>query len=79
MSQKLLQQSYDWLDARFNLTPLIEFMKHKQVPVHRHSVWYYMGGVTLFLFIVQVFTGILLLLYYQPGVDSAFERFSSAG
>jgi cytochrome b6 len=32
-----------------------------------------MGGVTLFLFIVQVFTGILLLFYYQPGVDSAYE------
>jgi cytochrome b6 len=32
-----------------------------------------MGGVTLFLFIVQLFTGILLLLYYRPGEDSAYE------
>jgi cytochrome b6 len=32
-----------------------------------------MGGVTLFLFIIQLFTGILLLFYYQPGVNSAFE------
>lgn len=48
-------------------------MRHKQVPVHRHTIWYYMGGVTLFLFIVQVFTGILLLLYYRPGADSAYE------
>lgn len=64
---------YTQLDERFNITPLIEFMKHKQVPVHRQSVWYYMGGVALFLFIIQVFTGILLLLYYQPGVDSSYE------
>jgi len=64
---------YRWLDKRFNLSPLIEFMRHKQVPVHRQSVWYYMGGVTLFLFIIQVFTGILLLFYYQPGVNSAYE------
>lgn len=64
---------YSWLDERFNLTPLIEFMRHKQVPVHRHSVWYYLGGVGLFLFIIQVCTGILLLLYYQPGADSAYE------
>lgn len=64
---------YSSLDERFNLTPLIDFMKHKQVPVHRQSVWYYMGGVALFLFIIQVFTGILLLLYYQPGIDSAYE------
>ncbi len=64
---------FNWIDERFNISPLIDFMKHKEVPVHKHSIWYYMGGVTLFLFIVQVLTGILLLLYYQPGVDSAYE------
>jgi quinol-cytochrome oxidoreductase complex cytochrome b subunit len=69
----MIRRFYKWLDERFHLTPLIEFMRHKQVPVHKHSIWYYMGGVTLFLFIIQVFTGILLLLYYQPGVDSGYE------
>ncbi len=69
----MVRQFYKWLDERFYLTPLIEFMRHKKVPVHRHSIWYYMGGVALFLFIIQVFTGILLLLYYQPGVDSGYE------
>ncbi len=48
-------------------------MSHKTVPVHKHSIWYYMGGVTLFLFIVQAISGILLVLYYQPGVDTAYE------
>jgi len=66
-------KTFQWLDDRFNLSPLINFMEHKQVPVHKHSIWYYMGGVTLFLFIVQVCSGILLLLYYQPGADSAYE------
>lgn len=73
MAAAIGKKIYTWLDERFHLTPLIEFMKHKQVPVHRHSVWYYMGGVALFLFIIQVATGILLLLYYQPGVDSGYE------
>jgi cytochrome b6 len=73
MAQGFVKKFYSWLDERFHLTPLIEFMRHKQVPVHRHSVWYYMGGVALFLFIIQVATGILLLLYYQPGVDSGYE------
>lgn len=73
MENKNINRFYTWLDQRFNLTPLIEFMRHKKVPVHRHTIWYYMGGVTLFLFIIQVFTGILLLFYYQPGVDSSYE------
>jgi len=69
----LTTKTYSWLDRRFNLTPLIDFMRHKQVPVHRHTIWYYMGGVTLFLFTVQVFTGILLVMYYQADENSAFE------
>ena len=73
MLKKTGEKIYLWLDDRFNLTPLIQYMQHKQVPVHKHSVWYYMGGVALFLFIVQLCSGILLLFYYQPGVDSAHE------
>jgi cytochrome b6 len=64
---------FAWLDERFHLTPLIDFMRHKYVPVHRHTIWYYMGGVCLFLFVVQVVTGILLVLYYQANESSAFE------
>ncbi|MEJ2635543.1 MAG: cytochrome bc complex cytochrome b subunit [Calditrichia bacterium] len=64
---------YEWLDKRYELTPVIEFMSKKKVPVHKHMIWYYMGGVTLFLFIVQVLSGILLLLYYRPGADTAYE------
>jgi cytochrome b6 len=64
---------FSWLDERFHLTPLIDFMRHKYVPVHRHTIWYYMGGVCLFLFMVQVFSGILLVLYYQADENTAFE------
>jgi cytochrome b6 len=67
------QRVFRWVDERFSISPLIDYMQHKYVPVHRHTVWYYMGGVALFLFIVQVVTGILLVLYYRPGPDSAFE------
>ncbi len=66
-------QLYQWLDERFKLDTVIEYMKGKVVPVHSHSLFYYFGGISLFLFIVQVLTGILLLMYYRPGADSAFE------
>lgn len=69
----IARRMYGWVDDRFDISPLIEFLKHKTVPVHRHMVWYYMGGVAMFLFLVQVATGILLVLYYRPGPDSAFE------
>ncbi len=62
-----------WLDERFDLRGLVDFMEHKKVPQHRYSHWYFFGGMTLFLFGVQVVTGILLLLYYRPSPNEAYE------
>jgi quinol-cytochrome oxidoreductase complex cytochrome b subunit len=62
-----------WLERRVPLARFRAFLAHKLVPTHHHSIWYYLGGVTLFLFLVQVATGVLLLLYYRPAPESAFE------
>jgi quinol-cytochrome oxidoreductase complex cytochrome b subunit len=62
-----------WLDERFGAGAVEEFLRHKTVPIHGHSIWYYFGGMTLFLFVVQALTGILLLLYYRPTPNDAFE------
>jgi cytochrome b6 len=64
---------WTWLDRRLGLAELEKLAKKKEVPVHRHTVWYYLGGMTLFLFMVQVGTGILLLLYYRPSAEEAYE------
>ena len=63
----------DWLDERLSINALAAIAQKKEVPLHRHSIWYYFGGMTLFLFVVQVVTGILLLLYYRPSAENAFE------
>lgn len=63
----------EWLDDRFGIEPIVKVAEKKEVPVHKHSIWYYFGGMTLFLFTVQVVTGILLLLYYRPSAENAFE------
>ncbi len=64
---------WNWLDDRIGFDAFSQIAKKKDVPVHRHSVWYYLGGMTLFLFVVQVATGILLLFYYRPSAEEAFE------
>src|SRR5689334_14154123 len=62
-----------WLDDRLGIKSIAALAQKKEVPLHRHSIWYYFGGMTLFLFVVQVVTGILLLLYYRPSAEGAFE------
>jgi cytochrome b6 len=64
---------YQWFDERLGLADFPKLAKKKDVPVHRHTIWYYLGGMTLFLFMVQIATGILLLFYYRPTADEAFE------
>jgi cytochrome b6 len=68
-----MQQVVDWLDERLDLGGVRHFVAEKGVPIHAQKVWYYLGGMTLFLFGVQVFTGILLLLYYRPSASEAYE------
>jgi cytochrome b6 len=63
----------DWLRTRLGVEPLQHLAEKKRVPVHRHTFWYYWGGMTLFLFGIQVATGILLVLYYRPSADEAYE------
>jgi cytochrome b6 len=63
----------EWLEHRFPLAQAVEFAKHKTVPQHRYTILYYFGGMTLFFFIVQVVSGILLMLYYRPSAEEAFE------
>jgi cytochrome b6 len=67
------KQLFAWLDDRLALAPMRELAAHKTVPVHRDTVFYYFGGMTLFFFLVQVVTGILLMLYYRPSAEEAFE------
>ncbi|MCP4663448.1 MAG: cytochrome bc complex cytochrome b subunit [bacterium] len=62
-----------WVEERFPLAPVREAVSHKTVPVHRQTVFYYIGGMTLFLFLIQIVTGILLMLYYRPSATEAFE------
>ena len=42
----------NWLDDRVGWSRLTEFLSHKTVPMHRFSVFYYLGGMTFF-FVVR--------------------------
>ena len=65
---------WGWLDRRFDLAGLERFVRHKEVPLGHHSLyWYFLGGLTLFFFIVQILSGILLLMYYQAGEATSYE------
>src|SRR3990167_4005295 len=69
MSGKMKQ----WFQDRYSLGPLADLFTKKKVPLYRFTFAYYVGGMALFLFGIQVATGILLLIYYKPSTAQAFE------
>jgi cytochrome b6 len=69
----VFEQPWRWADDRFQLDDLVDFVRHKEVPLGGDTIWYYFGGVTLFFFLIQIATGILLLMYYQPGEATSYE------
>ncbi|MCM3875904.1 MAG: cytochrome b N-terminal domain-containing protein [Thermoanaerobaculia bacterium] len=71
--RNLAVRAWDAIDERFQLSGLVGFLAHKEVPVAHSIVWYYLGGLSLFLFVVQIGTGILLLMNYQVGENTSYE------
>ncbi len=43
------------------------------VPYHLKKWWFCLGGTVMYLFIVQVITGIALTFYYVPSVHEAYQ------
>ena len=52
-----------WLDERLSISTIARTAQKKEVPLHRQSIWYYFGGMTLFLFVVQVRPGSCYALF----------------
>jgi ubiquinol-cytochrome c reductase cytochrome b subunit len=70
---RLAKGVYTWLDDRYHLTPVIEKnLTRKWVP--RTLGWgACFGGLSCLLFLIQVFTGALLLMYYKPDPARAWD------
>ena len=71
--ENLLAGTVSWFQERVDLGPAIAFARKKTVPTHRHSWIYVAGGAAMFLLGLQIASGILLMLYYQPTEAGAYE------
>lgn len=48
-------------------------MSSEPIPNHLKKWWWALGGTPLYMFIVQLITGFLLVFYYVPDPDQAYE------
>ncbi len=62
---------YGELDERLDFRTALSRALKKPVPPHV-NFWFCFGGITFLIFLIQVLTGVALLLYYRPTVEQAF-------
>jgi ubiquinol-cytochrome c reductase cytochrome b subunit len=75
MAESKLSKLYDWLDERTGIKDLTR--EALDEPIRGGARWAYVfGSVLLFLFGIQVVTGIFLSLYYAPTADHAHASVS---
>ena len=60
-----------WFEERLGISAVVDFLRHKQIPLNRHTPLMYTGSVILLFFGIQVVTGILLAFYYRPTLEAA--------
>jgi hypothetical protein len=62
----------DWMEERTGVVSITEKLLYEPTP--KRGRWLYtLGSATLFLITLQFLTGILLLFYYVPTTDNAWD------
>jgi len=68
-----VKRIYEWIEVRLGVKELVEKNLTGYLLPRNINFWYSMGSIILFIFAVQVVTGMLLLIYYVPDADKAYS------
>jgi ubiquinol-cytochrome c reductase cytochrome b subunit len=71
--RRLMVRIGDWFEQRLKLGPTIRDVATHQVPRKSASWFYVFGSAALTVFIIQIFTGIMLALIYVPSAGEAWN------
>ncbi|HZP24987.1 MAG TPA: cytochrome b N-terminal domain-containing protein [Terriglobales bacterium] len=68
-----LRKIGDWFEQRLKVEPVLKQTMEHPVPRQSASWFYVFGSAALTVFILQVFTGIMLALIYVPSAGQAWD------
>jgi ubiquinol-cytochrome c reductase cytochrome b subunit len=61
-----------WVDERFPISSFIRNHLTEYYAPKNFNFWYFFGAIALFVFAMQILTGIFLTMYYKPDAAQAF-------
>ena len=62
----LLQGTLDWVDARFPLTSNWKAHLSEYYAPKNFNFWYFFGSLALMVLVIQIVTGIFLVMHFKP-------------
>src|SRR5574340_1428500 len=61
-----------WIDARFPLTSTCKAHLSEYYAPKNFNFWYFFGSLALMVLVIQIVTGIFLVMHYKPDASLAF-------
>ncbi len=71
IKNKLAVKAFKAIDDRFGIKEILDDEVFEKIAPSHLNFWSCFGGISFFLFISQVVTGMLLMIYYRPSVSQA--------
>ncbi len=62
----LLQDTLDWVDARFPLTANWKAHLSEYYAPKNFNFWYFFGSLAILVLVIQIVTGIFLVMHFKP-------------
>ncbi|MDH4395982.1 MAG: cytochrome bc complex cytochrome b subunit [Limnobacter sp.] len=62
-----------WIDQRFPLTSTYKAHLSEYYAPKNFNFWYFFGSLALLVLVIQIVTGIFLVMHYKPDAAKAFE------
>ena len=66
-------KAFRWADERLGLKEFLDLEVFTKLAPGHLGIFSCFGGITFFIFLLQILTGLLLMVYYIPETDKAYD------
>ena len=67
------QKGLAWVDSRFPLSKLFKEHMSEYYAPKNFNFWYFFGSLAIVVLVIQIVTGIFLVMNYKPDAMKAFD------
>ena len=69
----IAQKSLAWVDSRFPLSKMFKEHMSEYYAPKNFNFWYFFGSLAIVVLVIQIVTGIFLVMNYKPDAAKAFD------